>query len=197
MQTKIPPFSYKGGRDITEKLKLLTNVNEFQDLADVFEVPKSTISTWHTRNMTPYEVIVRVCIATGCSLKWLALNEGEAFEQANDSSIKRLSIEKISNGNLETKDHISLDLVTLEKYGLEGSATTVVEQDGNLHFINTLETNPASGRYLIDIDGSISINHLQRLPGKKLAMSFGDSSIEVAQEDIRVLGRIVMMIEKE
>ncbi|MCD9549850.1 hypothetical protein GLP21_14560 [Photobacterium carnosum] len=59
------------------------------------------------------------------------------------------------------------------------------------------ETNPASGRYLIDIDGSISINHLQRLPGKKLAMSFGDSSIEVAQEDIKVIGRVAMTIDKE
>lgn len=64
---------------------------------------------------------------------------------------------------LENNGAISLDLVTLEKYGLEGSSTTVVKQDENLHFVNTLETNPASGRYLIDIDGSISINHLQRL----------------------------------
>lgn len=95
------------------------------------------------------------------------------------------------------KGHISLDLITLEKYGLEGVTTTVVEQDGNLHFVNTLEINPASGRYLIDIDGSISINHLQRLPGKKLAMSFGDSSIEISQEDIRVLSRVTMIIDKE
>lgn len=197
MQTKIPPFSYKGGRDITEKLKQLANVSEFQDLADVFDIPKSTISTWHTRNMTPYEIVVRVCIATGCSIKWLALGEGEAFEEITNSSIKRLSIEKISNGLLESSGTISLDLITLEKYGLEASTTTVVEQDGNLHFVNTLETNPASGRYLIDIDGSISINHLQRLPGKKLAMSFGDSSIEVAQEDIKVIGRVAMTIDKE
>ncbi|QUM88855.1 hypothetical protein HWV03_08615 [Moritella sp. 36] len=31
----------------------------------------------------------------------------------------------------------------------------------------------------MDIDGSISINHLQRLPGKKLAMSYGNTSVEV------------------
>ncbi|SMY34980.1 hypothetical protein [Photobacterium andalusiense] len=59
------------------------------------------------------------------------------------------------------------------------------------------EVNPASDRYLIDIDGSISVNHLQRLPGKKLAMSFGDSSIEVAGKDIRVIGRVAMAINKE
>ena len=63
--------------------------------------------------------------------------------------------------------------------------------------MNTLETNPTSGKYLIDIDGSISINHLQRLPGKKLAMSFGDSSVEISQEDIKVIGRIAITIDKE
>ena len=98
---------------------------------------------------------------------------------------------------LETKGHISLDLITLEKYGLEESTTTVVEQDHNFYFVNTLETNPTSGRYLIDTDGLLSINHLQRLPGKKLAISFGDSSIEVVQEDIEVIGRVAMVIDKE
>jgi hypothetical protein len=63
-------------------------------------------------------------------------------------------------------------------------------------FINIQEVNPASGRYLIDIDGSILVNHLQRLPGKKLAMSLGDSSIEVAQEDIKVIDRVAMIIDK-
>lgn len=52
------------------------------------------------------------------SIKWLALGEGEAFEEITNSSIKRLSIEKLSNGSLETKGNISLDLITLEKYGL-------------------------------------------------------------------------------
>lgn len=197
MQGKFHQISYQSGRDITERLKTITHVREFQDLADAFNIPRSTISTWHTRNITPYEVIVRTCLISGCSLKWLALGEGEAFEQTTDPSIKKITIKKISNGLLESNGVIFLDLVTLEKYGLEGSNTTVVEQDGNLHFVNTLETNPASGRYLIDIDGSISINHLQRLPGKKLAMSFGDSSIEITQKDIEVIGRIVMVIEKE
>ena len=67
---------------------------EFQNLAEVFDVPKSTISTWHTRNMTP-EVVLRTHLATGCSLKWLMLDQGEAFEKTEDSSIKTLPIEKM------------------------------------------------------------------------------------------------------
>ncbi|NQZ92319.1 MAG: hypothetical protein HRT97_08265 [Moritella sp.] len=47
------------------------------------------------------------------------------------------------------------------------------------------------------MDGSISINHLQRLPGKKLAMSYGNTSVEVAEADIVVLGRVALVMEKE
>ncbi|WP_394166171.1 helix-turn-helix domain-containing protein [Photobacterium piscicola] len=65
---------------MTDRLKTITHVIEFKDLADVFDIPKSTISTWHTRNITPYEVIVRTCLISGCPLKWLALGEGEGFK---------------------------------------------------------------------------------------------------------------------
>ena len=41
------------------------------------------------------------------------------------------------------------------------------------------------------------INNLQRLPGKKLAMSYGNTSIEVQEEDLTVLGRVVLVMEKE
>ena len=74
---------------------------------------------------------------------------------------------------------------------------SVINLDGSLLLVNTEETNPSSGRYLLDIDGSISINHLQRLPGKKLAMSYGNTSIEVAEADIVVLGRVALVMEKE
>jgi len=75
----------------------------------------------------------------------------------------------------------------------------VIDLDGSLLFVNTEETKPISGRYLLDTDGAISINHLQRLPGKKVAMSYGNTSVEVevAKADIVVLGRVVLAMEKE
>lgn len=197
MQAKINQIEYQGGRAVTDRLKQITHVNEFQDLADVLNIPRSTISTWHTRNITPYEIALRVHLATGVSLKWLVLGEGEPFEQAQIDSIEKLSIEKISNGRLEGESCISIDLSSLQRYGLKNSNTKVIEQDGSLHFINTDETNPTIGRYLIDIDESISINQIQRLPGKRLALSYGNTSIEVSENDIKVLGKVVMVMGKE
>ncbi|PSV95191.1 chromosome partitioning protein ParB [Photobacterium iliopiscarium] len=105
---------------------------------------------------------------------------------------------KLQNGVLvEDGGDVSFDMTLLNHYGIDIQNTKIIENSFELLFVNIQETNPASGRYLIDIDGSISVDHLQRLPGKKLAMSFGDSSIEVAEEDIKVIGRIAITIDKE
>lgn len=122
--------------------------------------------------MTPFEIAIRVHLAKGVSLKWLLLGQGEAFESAGVILKEKLIIEKIANGMLDESGEMNLDVAIMERYELTPSITRVIDLDGSLLFVNTEETNPSSGRYLLDIDGSISINHLQRLPGKKLAMSY-------------------------
>ncbi|WP_281222094.1 helix-turn-helix domain-containing protein [Photobacterium sanguinicancri] len=197
-QDKITPFDYSGGRDFTDRLLIVTGAANLVALSDLIDVPRTTISTWHRRNMTAYEVAVRICISTGASLKYVVLGEGEPFEDTSapiDTSVA-FTKEFISNGVLTENSVIKLDKTLLDYYKLEAERTRLVELDNELMLINTSETTPTTGRYLIDIDGAISINHLQRLPGKKLAMSFGDSSIEVAENDITVLGKVVMVMGK-
>ena len=197
LQAEIPPFEYQGGKVVTEKLVSITNSGNFQGLTTKFGIPKSTIATWHQREISPFEIAVRVHLAKGVSLKWLLLDQGEAFESAGVMLKEKLIIEKITNGMLDKSEEINLDVSIMKRYELTPSITRVIDLDGSLLFVNTEETNPSSGRYLLDIDGSISINHLQRLPGKKLAMSYGNTSVEVAEADIVVLGRVVLAMEKE
>jgi len=147
--------------------------------------------------LTTFKIAVRVHLAKGVSLKWLLLDQGEAFESAGVILKEKLVIEKIANGMLDESGEMNLDVAIMERYELTRSITRVIDLDGSLLFVNTEETNPSSGRYLLDIDGSISINHLQRLPGKKLAMSYGNTSVEIAEADIVVLGRVVLAMEKE
>ena len=197
LQALIPPFEYLGGKKVTEKLVSITDSVNFQGLTTTFGIPKSTIATWHQREISPFEIAVRVHLAKGVSLRWLLLDEGDAFETSVAISKENLTIEKITNGTLDNTDEISLDTATMSRYGLTSGYTRVIDFDGSLLFINTEEMIPSSGRYLLDIDGSISINHLQRLPGKKLAMSYGNTSVEVAEADIVVLGRVMLVMEKE
>lgn len=49
---------------------------------------------------------------------------------------------------------------------------------------------------MVDMNGRLSINHVQRLPNK-LAVVFGNSTVEVSEQDIKVIGRIAATLRKE
>ncbi|MDH6024947.1 phage repressor protein CI [Vibrio splendidus] len=198
LKAKTPPFEYLDGRKFTEKLKDVTGCKTYGLLADHYGIPSSTFSTWHHHNRTGFELIVREHLASGASVRYLALGEGEPF-QKNEIVTPINSIEKLAivNGKLEKVGTVEIGLSTLSDFGLVQDSLIVIEQDGCHLYINKAESQPASGDYLIDIDGVLSINYLQRLPGKKLAIAFGASTIEVSEEDIKVLGRVAMEMRKK
>ncbi|GAB6260676.1 hypothetical protein PSSHI_09190 [Photobacterium sp. R1] len=90
-----------------------------------------------------------------------------------------------------------INVVTLNKYHLKPTITKILDKDGQLYFINSEQTHATSDRYLISIDGSRSINPVQRLPDKKLAVGFSGSTIDISKDDIEVLGRVAMTMSKE
>lgn len=53
-----------------------------------------------------------------------------------------------------------------------------------------------SNAHLVDMDGLLSLNEIQRLPSKKLAISFNGSTIQVNELDVKVVGRVVLVMEK-
>ncbi|HCE1805956.1 TPA: phage repressor protein CI [Vibrio parahaemolyticus] len=199
IHAKIPPFDYINGREFTEKLKDVTKCKTYELLADYYGIPKSTFSTWHTHNRTGWELIIRTHLATGASVRYMALGEGEPFDEGTSNTLtsQELQIFNLVDGALVEAGITALDLVTLDKFGLKPSFTQVVEDDSGIYYINKESTDPVTGDYLIDIDGRLSINYLQRLPGKKLAIAFGTSTIEVSEEDIKVHGRVAMEMKKK
>lgn len=66
-----------------------------------------------------------------------------------------------------------------------------------LYYINKESTDPVFGDYLLDVDGRLSINNQQRLPDKTLAIAFGCSTIEVSEEDVKVVGRVAIEMKKK
>lgn len=60
-----------------------------------------------------------------------------------------------------------------------------------------IEHQAASGIYLVDMDGLLSLNGIQGLPGKKLAISFNGSTLTVKEDDMRVVGRVALVMEKK
>lgn len=196
LQAEIPVFPYLSGKDFTEKLRNVTETTTNYQLADKFGIPRSTIQTWHSHNRTAFELIVRTHLATGASVKYMALGEGEPFDNKIES-VEGLQTHRLIDGALVDSGKVSIDLSTLDRFGLKPSITKVIEDDTGIYYLNTESVDPITGDYLIDIDGRLSINYLQRLPGKKLAIAFGASTIEVSEDDIKVLGRVAMEMKKK
>ncbi|MEZ9446129.1 helix-turn-helix domain-containing protein [Vibrio splendidus] len=201
---KIEPFEYIGGRDFTSKVVKIMNLERYNQLTEVLGVNKGTISTWHTRNMTPFELAVRIHLSEGVSLKWLLLDEGEPFPEQNaqDHVSKKneaktlfdIDCFSIDDGKLVEKGILTFDKALLDELGV---SNVIAIKDGTTTFLINKESHQAvSGTYLVDMDGLLSLNDIQRLPGKKLAISFNGSTLTVEEDEVRVVGRVALVMGK-
>ncbi|CAH6785118.1 Predicted transcriptional regulator [Vibrio chagasii] len=201
---KIEPFEYIGGRDFTSKVVNVMNLERYNQLTEVLGVNKGTISTWHTRNMTPFELAVRIHLSEGVSLKWLLLDEGEPFpEQSEQDHVSQKNEAKtlfdidyfsIDDGKLVGERILAFDKTLLDELGV---SNVMAIKDGTTTFLINKESRQAvSGTYLVDMDGLLSLNDIQRLPGKKLAISFNGSTLTVEEDEVRVVGRVALVMDK-
>ncbi|MGF1909181.1 helix-turn-helix domain-containing protein [Vibrio kasasachensis] len=199
------PIEYLKGREVTEKLKEITKSRDFLSLAEVLGVPKSTVSTWHQRKLTPYEIILRTHLRTGASVAYMALGEGKPFPDQNthmsnsssDNSSSTIDIDyfELSNGKLVDNETLVFDQNYLDKLGT--SSVIAIDNDHTTYIVDKDIHQAVSGTYLVDMDGLLSLNQIQRLPGKKLAISFNGSTLTVEEDEVKVVGRVALVMEKK
>ncbi|MDE1328473.1 phage repressor protein CI [Vibrio aestuarianus] len=213
---KILPFEYLSGDEFTSNLKRLTHTKDFQELSDLLSVPKATFSTWNTHNRTSHELMVRLHLAMGIPIEELALkpqdrqksnhvtNEPrvsysyEAVKQNNPQhSTVILKSFCLANGQLIETGEIPYPVRRVNSFNLDAEKVIEVETNEAIYLLDKSTTDALAGNYLIDVDGRLSINQIQRLPGRKLAIAFGDSTIEASENDIKVLGRVAVTMKKD
>ncbi|WP_418114368.1 phage repressor protein CI [Vibrio scophthalmi] len=202
LQAQIPPFDYIGGKQVTERMKIVTNTKDFKALGDILGISKGTISTWHQRGLTPYEVIIRLHLKTGASIRYLALGEGEPFSDKESQNFSEgqnkdlidISYFELSNGKLVDHETLAFDKNYLDKVGT--SNVIAIEDDHTTYIVDKNIHQAVSGTYLVDIDGLLSLNQIQRLPGKKLAISFNGSTLTVEEDEVKVVGRVALAMER-
>ncbi|MEI8594004.1 helix-turn-helix domain-containing protein [Photobacterium sp. Hal280] len=197
LEAKVPPFQYLSGHDFTNMLLAVNGVKEYRQLADIYGIPASTISTWHQHNRTAHELILRAALNDPrLNLRAIALGEGEFFSNGMVPT-KTLPVYRLVNGRKEESGTSSIDSETIERFGLSQSKTEIIEIGDVLYFVDLSDDDPFSGRYLIDFDGRVSINKIQRLPGKKLSVVFSDTPTEISENDIKVIGRVAARLLKD
>ncbi|EIN9358039.1 bacteriocin [Vibrio vulnificus] len=53
-----------------------------------------------------------------------------------------------------------------------------------------------SSTHLVDMERRLSLNEIQRLSDKELAISFNGSTIQVDELDVKVVGRVALVMER-
>ncbi|MDH5939584.1 helix-turn-helix domain-containing protein [Vibrio splendidus] len=218
---KIKAFNYLSGIEFTENLKHLTKCRTFMELADVLEVPKATFSTWNTHNRTSHELMVRLHLALGIPIEELALSEEERAKLPTskvDSTARMVGVSPeiesapstdkpqhqivivksfcLSGGKLINTGEIPYPVRRINSFSLQNAEIIELETNEAIMLVDKNDNDAVSGSYLISIDGRHSVNQVQRLPGKKLTIIFSDSTIEVSEEGIEVVGRVAVVLEK-
>ncbi|MDO6706170.1 phage repressor protein CI [Photobacterium sp. 1_MG-2023] len=216
---KILPFDYIKGHEFTEMLKEVTGCKTFLEMADLFDVPKATFSTWNLHNRTSHELMVRLHLAKGIPIRKLALGEegdidnldvtpalaGAMADKLRDEEQKEttqlstvvLKSYCLANGQLIETGEIPYPVRRMNSFNLNAEHTIEVETNEAIYLVDKSSTDAVSGVYLIDVDGLLSFNRIQRFPGKKLAIAFGESTIEAKPEDIKVIGRVAVTLRKD
>ncbi len=209
---KIPPFDYLKGEEFTEKLKEVTGCKTLLEMSDRFDIPKATFSAWNTHERTSHELIVRLHLALGIPIADMALPNGEQQEATTRPNFGShtpahlthpqrgtVIIESftLSDGKLLSTGEVPYAIRRINSFKLNPAQLIEVETNEAIYLVDQGSTNPVSGKYLIDIDGTYSLNHIQRLPGKKLAVVFGDATVEVTEDDIKVVGRVAVTLTQQ
>lgn len=204
LQVIIPPFEYIGGKNVTERMKIVTNTKDFKSLGEALGISKGTISTWHQRELTPFEVIIRLHLKTGASIRYLALGEGEAFpvqhskahtsKKNENKTLFDLDHFSLSNGKLAGAKTLAFDKTYLDKWNVVNAMA--IDYDGSTYIVDKETRQAVAGTYLVDMDGLLSLNDIQRLPGRKLAISFNGSTLTIEEDEVRVIGRVALVLEK-
>lgn len=126
-------------------------------------------------------------------------NSIRAEEEAGLRQLNTVVIDSfcLTNGQLIDTGKIPYPIRRINSFGLDSAKVIEVETNEAIYLLDKSTLDAVAGRYLIDVDGRLSINHIQRLPGKKLAIAFGDSTIEVSEHDIKVVGRVAVTLKKD
>ncbi|EPE2682046.1 phage repressor protein CI [Vibrio alginolyticus] len=225
MDAKKPilPYEYLKGNEFVEKLKEVLNCKSHQELADLLRIPKSTFSTWSKHERTSHELTIRLHLALGIPIAELALSKddknriaqggvevakpsldymsrmlGEQSTQLQQAQNDVVSISSfcLTNGQLLDTGKIPYAIRIFNSWNLDKNNSIEIETNDGRFIVDKTQNDAMSGDYLIDMNGRMSINHIQRLPNK-LAVVFGNSTVEVAEEDIKVLGRVAVTLKKD
>jgi phage repressor protein C with HTH and peptisase S24 domain len=181
-----------GGKKAIERLVEAYGFGTRQALCDHLGVSKSTMATRYMRDIFPADWVIQCALETGTSLNWLTTGHGSKQASANTNTIE---VEKylLSDGALQKDGFYIFDKGFLPSTFKKPFVIT----DNNSEFICDKEFDDIrDGKWIISIDGEITIRDITRLPGGRIFVEGGNRAFECKIEDIEIIGKIISLTVK-
>ncbi|MEL5259661.1 phage repressor protein CI [Serratia nevei] len=175
-----------GGRAVIDRLIEAYGFTTRQALCDHLGVSKSTLATRYMRDIFPAEWVIQCALETGVSLGWLTSKKGPMYESPS-SDIVSVPRFKLIDGKIYESNYFIFDKAFLPERAIEPIA--IIDHEiiyiADKHFD---EIN--DGKWLINIEGKISVRDLIRIPGKKVRIHDDKFHFECNLTEIEVVASI-------
>ncbi|AJI83248.1 phage repressor protein [Yersinia enterocolitica] len=183
----------KGGRGAIERMVEAYGFTTRQALCDQLNVSKSTLATRYMRDSFPSDWVIQCALETGASLRWLTTGEGAMYENAKQLDIVQIPRQKLLDGKLYDSNFYMFDKAFLP----DGLKDPVVILDGDTTYIADRKFDEVQdGKWVVDIEGTISIRDIIRIPGGKVRVEGGKFAFDCNLEDIKINQKIEMLCIK-
>ncbi|WP_145509512.1 MULTISPECIES: phage repressor protein CI [Yersinia] len=179
----------KGGRGAIERMVEAYGFTTRQALCDQLNVSKSTLATRYMRDSFPSDWVIQCALETGASLRWLTTGEGVMFESAQQTDIVQIPRKKLLDGKLYDSNFYMFDKAFLP----DGLKDPVVILDGDVTYIADRQFDEVQdGKWVVDIEGTISVRDIIRIPGGKVRVENSKFSFDCKIIDIKLIAKLII-----
>jgi hypothetical protein len=207
------PINYYGGAVLIERLVSIFKVSSKKEMGELFSVSMGTLSTWHTRKITPHELLCRIHLATGISMHFLCFGreweEGQQQRSINLPSSSEASNKgmldnglqsceqtyELDNGQLKLSSKYVANDLFWSKIGINPPSDMVVIGLSELYFINVTFKKVTKGQYLFSINDSYQIGELRQLPDGNVYLIDGHDKYPFNTDTTKIHGKVVSILQ--
>ncbi|ADW74158.1 CI repressor [Rahnella aceris] len=177
-----------GGQQVILRLVEAYGFSTRQMLCDHLGVSKSTLATRFMRDIFPAEWVIQCALETGVSLSWLVSGQGAIYE--NTADLIKLPKKKLLKEKLCDAGYCMFDRVFLP----ENLTEPFLLLDKDIKYIADMKFEEITdGKWLLNIDGNLSLKNLVKIPGEKVRVEGGTISFECMLKELKVIATIKNM----
>ena len=205
------PANYDGGKIIIDRLVTLFRLKNRVEFRELTSVSEGSIASWQTRNVTPFELLARVHLATGVPMLFLCFGKHEYPSREPNKLVEPTTIDvqnptatadiyklkkfSIAHGNkIQVGDYrVSHDF--LKDCGLAINTDFVVKAESSTYFINTDIKTVTKGQYLFSINDNYQIGELRQLPDGNIYLIDGQDKYPFNTDTTKIHGKVVSILQ--